>query len=76
LLFFALAFGAGYLAGGPDKQNRRTLGIMTFARNGSISMLIAREVFADDPQVLMMATIMTVCSVILAVLIVTVSNRL
>ncbi len=76
LLYFVLAFSAGYLAGGPDPHNRQTLGIMTFARNGSISMLIAREVFVDDPQVLMMATIMTVCSVILVVLIVNVINRL
>ena len=76
LLLFALAFTAGYLAGGPDRHNRRALGIMTFARNGSIAMLIAREAFASDPQVLMMATIMTVASVILGVLIVTVIKRL
>jgi BASS family bile acid:Na+ symporter len=76
LLYFVLAFAAGYLAGGPDVHNQRALGIMTFARNGSISMLIGREVFADDPQVLMMATIMTVSSVVLVVLIVTVIKRL
>ena len=76
LLFFALAFSAGYLAGGPDPSNRRALGIMTYARNGSISMLIAGDVFADDPQVLTMATIMTVCSVLLVVLIVTAFKRL
>ncbi len=76
LLFFVLAFSAGYLGGGPDPHNRRALAIMTFARNGSISMLIAREVFADDPQVLVMATIMTVSSVVLVVLIVTCFKRL
>jgi bile acid:Na+ symporter, BASS family len=76
LVFFVLAFAAGYLGGGPDKQNRRALGIMTFARNGSISMLIAREVFTDEPQVLVMATIMTVASVVLVVLIVTCIKRL
>jgi len=76
LLFFALAFAAGYLAGGPDVRNRRALGIMTYARNGSISMLIAGDVFADDPQVLTMATIMTVCSVLLVVLIVSAFKRL
>ena len=76
LLLFALAFTAGYLAGGADLHNRRALGIMTFARNGSISMLIAREAFPQDPQVLMMATIMTVCSVLLVVLIVIAIKRL
>jgi hypothetical protein len=39
-------------------------------------MLIGREAFADDPQVLMMATIMTVSSVVMGVLIVTVIKRL
>jgi len=76
LLFFALAFAAGYLGGGPDQHNRRALGIMTYARNGSISMLIAGDAFADDPQVLTMTTIMTVCSVILVLLIVTAFKRL
>ena len=75
LLFFVLAFSAGYLAGGPDRRNRRALAIMTYARNGSISMLIAGDVFADDPQILTMATIMTVSSVILVVLIVTAFKR-
>ncbi len=76
LLFFVLAFAAGYLAGGPDRRNRRALGIMTYARNGSISMLIAGDVFADNAQVLTMATIMTVSSVILVVLIVSAFKRL
>jgi BASS family bile acid:Na+ symporter len=76
LLLFALAFTAGYLAGGPELHNRRALAIMTFARNGSISILIAGEAFPQDPQVLMMATIMTVCSVLLVVLIVIAIKRL
>ncbi|MDH4042747.1 MAG: hypothetical protein OEV88_19015 [Gammaproteobacteria bacterium] len=76
LLYYVLAFAAGYLAGGPDLHNRQTLGIMSFARNGSIAMLISREVFADDPQVLMMSTIMTVGSVIVVVLIVNTIKRL
>lgn len=75
LLFFVLAFTTGYLAGGRDPHNRRALGIMTFARNGSISMLIAREVFVDDPQILVMATVMTACSIVIVVLIVTCLRR-
>ena len=70
VLFFVLAFATGYLAGGPDTRNRRALGIMTFGRNGSISMMIATEVFADDPTVLVMATMMTATAVVVAVLIV------
>jgi len=75
LAFFVLAFLAGYLSGGADWQNRRALGIMTFARNGSIAMMIARDVFADDPRVLVMVTVMAAASVVGAVLIVVLMGR-
>lgn len=68
LLLFALTFSAGYLAGGPAQENRRALAIMTFARNGSISMLMAQQVFTDEPQVLVMVTVMAAASVVFAVL--------
>ena len=48
---------------------------MTFARNGSISMLIAGQFFYDEPQVLVMATLMTVGSVAIGCLLV-VAERL
>jgi BASS family bile acid:Na+ symporter len=75
LAFFVLAFLAGYLSGGPEWQNRRALAIMTFARNGSIAMMIAGQVFTDNPQVLVMATVMAAGSVIGAVLIVLLMGR-
>jgi len=75
LAFFVLAFLAGYLSGGTDWQNRRALGIMTFARNGSIAMMIARDVFTDDPRVLVMVTVMAAASVVGAVLIVVLMGR-
>ena len=75
LAFFVLAFLAGYLSGGADWQNRRALGIMTFARNGSIAMMIARDVFADDPRVLVMVTVMAAASVVGAVLIAVLMGR-
>jgi len=75
LVFFLLAFLAGYLSGGPEWQNRRALGIMTFARNGSIAMMIAGQVFTDEPKVLVMATVMAAASVIGAVLIVVLMGR-
>ena len=48
---------------------------MTFARNGSIAMMIARDVFADDPRVLVMVTVMAAASVVGAVLIVVLMGR-
>ncbi len=68
LLLFAIAFAGGYALGGPERADRRALAIMTFARNASISMMIAGQVFAHDPGVLVMITVMTTLSIILTVL--------
>jgi BASS family bile acid:Na+ symporter len=75
LAFFVLAFLAGYLTGGPEWQNRRALGIMTFARNGSVAMMVAGQVFSHEPKVLVMTTVMAAGSVIGAVLIVVLMSR-
>ena len=48
---------------------------MTFARNGSIAMMVARDVFVDEPKVLVMATVMAAGSVIGAVLLVVLMGR-
>ena len=76
LLLFALSYGAGYAAGGPAVENRKALAIMTFARNGSISMLLAGQVFSDEPQVLVMVTMMAAGSVVVTVLVVMVDRFL
>jgi hypothetical protein len=56
-------------------EDRKALAFMTFARNGSISMLIAGQVFIEQPQVLVMATLMAAGSVVVAVIVV-VTDRL
>jgi hypothetical protein len=57
--------------GGPERANRRALAIMTFARSASISMMIAGEVFAREPKVLVMITVMTTLSIVLAMVAIT-----
>jgi len=76
LLLFALSYGAGYAAGGPAVENRKALAIMTSGRNGSISMLLAGQVFSDEPQVLVMVTLMAAASVVGAVLVVMIDRLL
>jgi bile acid:Na+ symporter, BASS family len=76
LLLFVISYGVGYAAGGPAAENRKALAIMTFARNGSISMLIAGQVFSEEPQVLVMVTLMAAGSVVVAVLVVVVDRLL
>jgi bile acid:Na+ symporter, BASS family len=67
LLFFFVAFAAGYLIGGPEGENRRALAFMTCVRGGTISMMIAGQALSHDPKVLVMATVMTTLSVVLVV---------
>jgi BASS family bile acid:Na+ symporter len=76
VLFFALAFATGYLAGGPREENRRALAIMTFIRNAPIGMAIASQVFAHDPGVLVTVTMMAVLSFLLGVTATAVLRRL
>jgi len=70
LMFFVLVFVLGYALGGPEIENRRALAMMSFARNGSVAMLIASSVFGADSKELVFVTLMSVSSVILGVAIV------
>jgi BASS family bile acid:Na+ symporter len=65
LLFFLLAFSTAYLAGGPLAANRRALALMTCIRNAPVGMAIASQVFAHDPGVLVMVTMMAVMTALL-----------
>jgi len=76
LLLFTISYGVGYAAGGPLTEDRKALAFMTFARNGSISMLLAGQVFIGEPQVLVMVTLMAAGSVVVAVLVVVIDRLL
>jgi BASS family bile acid:Na+ symporter len=67
LLYIALAFGAAYLLGGPKKENRRALVIMTVVRNVPISMTAAIQVFPHEPGVLVMITTMAILTLVFAI---------
>ena len=54
--------------GGPKRENRRALALMTFIRNAPISMTTASQVFTHDPGVLVMVAVMSALSVVLGVL--------
>lgn len=75
-LFFAVSFASGYLLGGPDRRNRRSLAMMSFVRNAPISMTTAAQVFVHDPGVLVMVTVMAAMSVVYAVVVTVVFARL
>jgi BASS family bile acid:Na+ symporter len=56
MIFVIISFIVGHLLGGPGQDTRRTLGFMSGARNASISLMIASQVF-KDPGVLLMITL-------------------
>ena len=65
LLFFAIAFPIGYALGGSSRADRRALGIMSFARNAAISMMIASQVFAQEPKVIAMVVVLALMTFVL-----------
>ena len=76
LLYFTVAGGAGYLLGGPKTENRRALALMTFVRNVPIALTAASQVFANEPGVIVMVTVMGAMALVLAVFTVAVFRRL
>jgi predicted Na+-dependent transporter len=63
-IFVIISFIVGYLLGGPGQDTRRTLGFMSGARNASISLMIANQVF-DDPDVLLMITLTVILMLVI-----------
>jgi len=64
MIFVIISFMLGYLLGGPGQDTRRTLGFMSGARNASIALMIASQVF-DDPDVLLMITLTVILMLVI-----------
>ena len=59
-------FGIGYFLGWPERGTRLAMGYMHGARNASIAVMVANDVFRDLPNVmLMIATVVVLILVIL-----------
>lgn len=56
LIYIAITFLVGYMLGGPERGTRIPMGFWLGARNASISMLLASQLF-DDPKVLVMVSV-------------------
>ena len=64
IIFVIISFIVGYLLGGPGQDTRRTLGLMSSARNASIALMIASQVF-DNPDVLLMITLTVILMLVI-----------
>ena len=60
LIFVVAGFGTGYLLGWPERGTRLAMGYMHGARNASIALMIASQVFSDQPEILLMITLVVV----------------
>jgi BASS family bile acid:Na+ symporter len=65
LIYIVLTFLLGYMLGGPERGNRAPMGFWFGARNASISMLLASQLF-PDPNVLVMASVTVILMILLA----------
>jgi BASS family bile acid:Na+ symporter len=53
IAFVAVSFITGYLLGGPKRDTRKALAVMSGMRNGGVALMIATQTF-DDPGAVMM----------------------
>jgi BASS family bile acid:Na+ symporter len=64
VIYIVITFLLGYLLGGPDRANRAPMAFWFGARNASISMLLASQLF-PDPNVLVMASVTVIFMILL-----------
>ncbi len=60
IIFIVAGFGTGFLLGLPERATSLAMGYMHGARNASIALMIASQVFGDQPKVLLMITLVVV----------------
>jgi BASS family bile acid:Na+ symporter len=65
LIYIVVTFLLGFLLGGPERGNRVPMAYWLGARNASISMLLASDLFPDR-NVLVMASVTVILMILLA----------
>src|SRR5512147_1601424 len=54
-------FAIGYLLGWPDRETRLAMGYMHGARSASIAVMVAADVFREQPKAILMLATVTIC---------------
>lgn len=65
VIVVVLSFITGYIFGWPDRGTRLAMAFMHGGRNASIALMIAGQVFGDEPNVLTMITVTVVLMLII-----------
>ena len=64
LLFIALAYGVGWLLGGPDADTRVVLGLGTAQRNIAAALVVGSQSFSD-PRVVVMVVVVAIVGLLI-----------
>lgn len=59
--------GLGYVLGWPERGNRLAMGYMHGARSASIAVMVAADVFRDDPDVMLMIATQTLLILVILI---------
>ncbi len=60
-------FAIGYLLGGPDRGTRLAMAYMHGARSASIAVMVAADVFREDPNVILMIATLTLLILVILI---------
>lgn len=60
-------FGIGYLLGWPERGTRLAMGYMHSARNASVAIMVANDVFHDQVNVMLMIAVLVILMLIILV---------
>jgi predicted Na+-dependent transporter len=63
--FIIISSLTGYLLGGPDRATRLAMAFMHGGRNASLALMVASQVFGDQPKVIMMITLTVILMLII-----------
>ena len=67
LILVVGGFGLGYLLGWPERGNRLAMGYMHGARSASIAVMVASDVFRDNPNVMLMIATQTMLILVILI---------
>jgi BASS family bile acid:Na+ symporter len=67
LIFVVGGFGIGYLLGRPERGTSLAMGYMHGARNASVAVMVANDVFRDQPNVMLMIALVVMLILVLLI---------
>jgi len=67
LIYVVSGLGIGYLIGRPEQGTSLAMGYMHGARNASVAVMVANDVFSDQPNVMLMIALMVILMLVILI---------